>query len=190
MFHINHTTQIISLIIKGVFNEKIHQDTSRYIKIQTRIADLILIFGLLIISNIAIAEQDSPAVDAGYVLTTRIWPQSSDGTTDIPVCWVNPNAVPAGERDGVINAVADTWAENSLVTFTGWGTCPVPATDFAGIRITIEDVAGAPHVLGLGTRIMSAAGGMSLNFGFTNWYTNCPMDQGRSPTMYRNRSHS
>lgn len=88
--------------------------------------------------------------------------------TNIPVCWENPNNTNAQERGWVQNSVQRTWEANSLVRFTGWGTCTNTST---GVRIQIVD--DGPHTTGLGTGVNGVVNGMHLNFTFTNWSTVC-----------------
>ncbi|MCP3144494.1 hypothetical protein [Pyxidicoccus xibeiensis] len=98
-----------------------------------------------------------------YVASSRLWRPMS-----VPVCWENPGAGDATQRQWVRNAVARTWEARSGVRFTGWGTCPASST---GIRINISDT--GPHVKGLGTLLNGMAQGMVLNFTFNNWSPSC-----------------
>lgn len=109
--------------------------------------------------------ENTDVVSYGFALTSQIWP-----TSQIPVCWVNPTAVPQFERDWVRAAAVRTWENNSKVRFVGWSICPAQ-NDFNSIRIKIEDV--GPYVVELGMGIRNYAEGMLLNFSFLNWSPIC-----------------
>jgi hypothetical protein len=98
-----------------------------------------------------------------YVASGTLWRPMS-----VPVCWENPTAGDATQRQWVRDAVVRTWESQSGVRFTGWGTCKTIST---GIRIRINDE--GPHVKGLGNRLNGMAQGMVLNFTFNNWGTSC-----------------
>ncbi|HZR84092.1 MAG TPA: FG-GAP-like repeat-containing protein [Candidatus Binatia bacterium] len=107
-----------------------------------------------------------------YVASSAIW-----RSLFVPVCWENPNAGAAADRERVRQAVSRTWEANSDVRFTGWGTCAPLVFGFStdpgsnGIRIRIRDE--GPHTNGLGSRLALRAKGMVLNFTFNNWSTSC-----------------
>lgn len=92
-----------------------------------------------------------------YIQSDFLWPNPAV----IDVCWENPTAAPASERQLVIDAVARTWEAHSAVDFVGWGTCN---QNFDGVRITIGDT--QPAVNGLG---MNGDSLMTLNFTYQNW---------------------
>jgi hypothetical protein len=102
-----------------------------------------------------------------YVSSSTVWNSFS-----IPVCWENPAAGSAADRDIVRLAVANTWEANSNVDFFGWGTCSASST---GIRIRISDQ--GPHTKGLGDSLNGMVDGMVLNFTFQNWSTSCQSDR-------------
>ena len=86
-----------------------------------------------------------------------IWPSNS-----IAVCWENPTAADQASRTAVQQQIAATWEANSLVRFTGWGTC---GANDKGIRIQTGDF--HPHTEGVGTQLDGKHGGMKLNFTWT-----------------------
>lgn len=129
----------------------------------------ILISVFFILTANVDAANFSPTLVRGYVLKPAFWPKKENGYTNIPVCWENPTAAPLRERNWVRNSVVRTWEANSLVRFTGWGTCPT--TDYFGVRILIEDT--GPYTRGLGTELRGIQGGMLLNFTFKNWSQSC-----------------
>ncbi|RYZ44246.1 MAG: hypothetical protein EOO71_00190 [Myxococcaceae bacterium] len=98
-----------------------------------------------------------------YVASSTLWRPVS-----IPVCWENPAAGNATQRQWVRDAVTRTWEANSSVRFYGWGTCPFWSS---GVRINISDV--GPHVKALGNGLNGMAQGMVLNFTFANWSPSC-----------------
>ncbi len=127
---------------------------------QRRINKLILFFALLVANTLIQAENRSP-ITRGYPDSDTFWGQSADGTTSIPVCWINPGDVPAERLEWVEEALEATWEKESLVKFTQWITCPHPHSDFAGVRIRIEDARS--QTIGLGTEIMKGDREMTLN---------------------------
>lgn len=131
------------------------------------------IFAALSATSFILFSNSGFAADNGYVLTSSVWKQSS-----IPVCWVNPGANDGSERLWVQRAVERTWARNSQVGFTGWGTCPATNQQNA-IRIRIADE--GPRVEALGQPIVNIASGMVLNFTFATWSQSCTS----SPAMRR-----
>jgi hypothetical protein len=122
---------------------------------------------LFAVNNVG-AVDFPPTIDRGYVLSSVIWPHATNGSTNIGVCWENPNAAPANERDWVRRAISRTWEARSMLRFTGWGAC---VNGFRGIRIVISD--SGPYTRGLGTRINGVQNGMLLNFSFRNWSPSC-----------------
>jgi hypothetical protein len=78
-------------------------------------------------------EQDLAAYDLG---TLALWPNS------VSLCFTNPDGVPSGtfnaRREDIMNALSETWAANSALTFTDTGTCPsnVP---FGTLPIDLEN---------------------------------------------------
>ncbi|NOJ92161.1 hypothetical protein HMI51_04275 [Corallococcus coralloides] len=98
-----------------------------------------------------------------YVASSTLW-----WPLTIPVCWENPAAGNATQRQWVRDAVTRTWEANSSVRFSGWGTCPSSSN---GVRINISDV--GPHVKALGNGLNGRAQGMVLNFTFANWSPSC-----------------
>ncbi len=104
----------------------------------------------------------SPRMDRSdplYVGSTKIW-----RTLSIPVCWENPGVYDGTQREWVRAAVQRTWENDSLVTFTGWGTCTVNGP---GIHILISDE--WPRVEALGSDLNGMYRGMKLNFTYWNW---------------------
>jgi len=85
----------------------------------------------------------------------------------IAVCWENATLDNEQGRIWSQEAVETTWARESKVRFTDWGRCP--GSNFAGIRIRIEDA--HPHVKELGSKLAGVRDGMSLNFTFNNFST-------------------
>ncbi|MFY2558783.1 hypothetical protein ACN469_14240 [Corallococcus terminator] len=98
-----------------------------------------------------------------YVASAQLWRPMS-----VSVCWENPGAGDATQRQWVRDAVARTWEARSGIRLNGWGTCAAGAM---GIRINISDV--GPHVKGLGNTLNGVAAGVVLNFTFNNWSPAC-----------------
>lgn len=113
----------------------------------------------------AVAEGHRDA--QGYALSTVIWQQ-----LEIPVCWTNPSASDATEREWVRLAVQRTWERSSQVRFTGWNACPANNPHDA-VRIRIADTTAAPATYSLGNRIPALDTGVILNFTFANWSQEC-----------------
>lgn len=126
------------------------------------------------VSALLLAYQASNATENGYVLTSNVWNKLT-----IPVCWINPDANNATERQWVQSAVERTWVRNSQVAFTGWGTSCPANNQSNTVRILIADV--GPHVKTLGQPVITQAEGMVLNFTFSAWSPSCAS----SPTMRR-----
>jgi hypothetical protein len=126
---------------------------------------------LLLLSACQPPEATEPDVESAlresesslYVLAPSLWPQAT-----IPVCWENPGAVPAHEREWVRSAAVGSWEARSGASFVGWGAC---ATDSQGIRIQIADA--GPHVKALGKWLNGMPNGMVLNFTFNTWSPVC-----------------
>lgn len=97
------------------------------------------------------------------------WPKNNSGTTQIDVCWENPDGY-NHETDLVRRAISNTWEKYANLEFNGWNKC---SSYSRGIRIRIED--GHPHAKGLGTKIDGVPNGVSLNFTFGNFH--CPIDE-------------
>ncbi len=93
-------------------------------------------------------QQRALAADTGTIWKTQA----------IPVCWENPSPSDATERGWVRAKVAATWEANSLVRFTGWGTCN-SASRGVRIRISTTDM---PSSL-LGRKVDGVPSGMHLN---------------------------
>ncbi len=95
----------------------------------------------------------------------------------VPVCWENPEAATAAQRQWVRGAVVRTWEKESLVRFRGWGKCPNGSVALLlnqmhpGIRIRIAE--DGPHTKGLGTELDGKPSGMVLNFTFAEWSKQC-----------------
>ncbi|WP_163869325.1 hypothetical protein [Myxococcus eversor] len=98
-----------------------------------------------------------------YVASARLWRPMS-----VSVCWENPGAGSATQRQWVRDAVTRTWEARSGIRFTGWGTC---AAGTLGIRLNISDV--GPHAKGLGNTLNGVSAGVVLNFTFINWGPSC-----------------
>jgi len=94
--------------------------------------------------------------DGLYALSTSIW-----NSPYVPVCW--ETAGNDTEKAWVKDAVESTWAIETNVAFTGWGTCS--SSTSSGIRIRTADE--WPHTKGLGTQLANKKDGMVLNFWFT-----------------------
>jgi hypothetical protein len=108
----------------------------------------------------------------GTVQRSSIWKPANWTATSKPiaVCWENPSGADAGYRRSVQEAVTATWQKESLISFTGWGTCTADRNR-EQIRITIADE--GPHVKALGRYLDDYPGGMVLNFQFANWSPSC-----------------
>lgn len=89
-------------------------------------------------------------------------------TTNIPVCWENPEEKFSSEMNIVKLAATNSWQAASALRFTGWQKC-TPSN--AGIRILVDD--SGPHVKDLGVRLDGMKNGMVLNFTFNNWSSAC-----------------
>ncbi|MCG2841208.1 M12 family metallopeptidase [Sandaracinobacter sp. RS1-74] len=101
----------------------------------------------------------------GSVLRNSRWKTSS-----ISVCWLDMAPENAPHRALVRRAVAETWEHHGPIKFTGWGAC---GSAPVGIRIRVADETAAPHVEWIGRFINNRNPGMTLNFGFTKWRTEC-----------------
>lgn len=108
--------------------------------------------------------QDVIILPFGTVQYASIWQSAT-----IPVCWENPNAATATQRELVNKAVTTTWQAESRLRFTGWGTCA--GAKPMGIRINISDE--GPHVKALGRYLDGRPVGMVLNFTFAKWSSSC-----------------
>lgn len=77
----------------------------------------------------------------------------------IPVCWENPEARHAQERDWVRDAVANSWQKHSKLIFSEWKACTPGA---AGVHIQVADTPPLTH--GVGKELDGVTNGMVLNF--------------------------
>ena len=123
-------------------------------------------------------------VDYAYVQSATVWKDSEGNTADkVFVCWENPSEENVDERKWVEEAIANTWAKESALTFKGWQQC---AQRNKGIRILIND--SQPQTQGLGNQLDEVINGMILNFTFKNWKSYIieyseeePSEEGKSP---------
>ena len=109
---------------------------------------------------------EAPA-EKGYYLSTSLWTQ-----TELPVCWEDLTTAADSDRERVQQAIAESWAAHSPLSFTGWGECE---TSSRGIRIKVSD--SGPHVKRLGNLIDGVRDGMSLNMSFVQWNPSCAVDE-------------
>lgn len=87
----------------------------------------------------------------------------------IPVCWENPTPADTQYRKLVQEAVKETWAVYApIVVKDEWTQC---ASAAKGIRIKIGD--SQAQVEALGKYLDGRPNGMTLNFQFKKWGTNC-----------------
>lgn len=98
-----------------------------------------------------------------YAYSLRIWSK-----LDIPVCWEAMPPAEVLERFWVRSQAEWAWETETYVDFTGWGQCQ-PASK--GIRIAVEDV--GPNTARLGEALDGLVDGMTLNFTFAAWSTEC-----------------
>ena len=92
-----------------------------------------------------------------FVRSTAIWTQPS-----IPVCWETSGF--ASEKAIARDEVEGSWGSETGASFSGWGAC----TGGTGpIRIAIADA--TPNTPFLGSNIITADPGMTLNFTFAKW---------------------
>jgi hypothetical protein len=111
-----------------------------------------------------IARSQNPHVKPfAAILEASRWP-----TSQIFVCWENPDPALGQLMEYTKDAVQKTWERHSALKFVGWQKC---APINAGIHIKIEDV--GPHVKTLGHFLDKMNSGMVLNFTFKNWSTGC-----------------
>ena len=111
-------------------------------------------------------ERDKAITDKAFPKLDAKWPFAT-----ITVCWENPDAATANDRQIVQQAISTTWERHSRLRFVGWGKC---ATREQSIRILIKDDAGeGPHVKALGFPIRGLQNGMLLNLSFQKWGTGC-----------------
>jgi Astacin (Peptidase family M12A) len=115
------------------------------------------------------AQSKNPHIEKwAYILMASKWP----APPVVYVCWENPNATDAKEREWVAQAVTDSWQRASALQFKGWGSC---APKVEGVRVRIAD--DGPHVKALGRGLDNLADGMVLNFSFNNWSPVCKKDE-------------
>lgn len=104
------------------------------------------------------------------IVANSKWAEST-----ICVCWENPSADNASQRDLVRQAVLDSWESVSTIRFYGWRQC----TGYeSGIRIKIADE--NPRVKAIGNRLNGMMDGMVLNFTFSAWCPQCRSDYNNS----------
>ncbi|MFZ5445997.1 MAG: M12 family metallopeptidase [Myxococcota bacterium] len=103
--------------------------------------------------------------DELYAASSKLW-----GTRSLRVCWMDSGW--SAEKGWVRDAVAQSWARVSNLSFGDWGTCPTnslqpywPYSD--GIRIRIADE--NPRTTGLGEELDNLGETMTLNFSFQTW---------------------
>jgi hypothetical protein len=87
-------------------------------------------------------------------------------TPAISVCWDNPDASTAADRDIVRRAITNTWQRYSALTFTKWDTDKA-----ADIHIYVQDI--QPEVATIGEPIRNKLRGITLNFSFKKWCPDC-----------------
>lgn len=78
-------------------------------------------------------------------------------SSEISVCWENPQREHRQEREMIRNAVAGTWERESAVVFTGWRPC---AEDSPGVRISLEN--SHPSAAGRGRELDGTPRGVRL----------------------------
>lgn len=98
-----------------------------------------------------------------YVLKDSVWK-----TTNLYVCWENPEDRFKQQMATVQKAIYDTWQHESKLQFTGWQKC---AARNHGIRILIDD--SGPLTKVLGRQLDGVKNGVVLNLTFANWSTYC-----------------
>jgi Astacin (Peptidase family M12A) len=117
------------------------------------------------------AEIYKDVVDRAFPLRGAIWFKISDQFRQIPVCW--EHSYPAADRFLVQEAIKNSWQAAADVTFTGWQLC---VQNNEGIRIVVEDLGpnnGPNTGKFLGNQLDKIPNGMSLNFTFKRWNTDC-----------------
>ena len=114
-------------------------------------------------TNIATAHQTRTIPQGLTAARNTLWKNRR-----ISVCWENPTSSNRNLRGVVRNAIQNTWAKYSSLSFSGWGKCQ---SSSKGIRIKIADE--HPHTKGLGTELDGKKNGMVLNFTFNNWSQSC-----------------
>jgi Fungal fucose-specific lectin len=114
-------------------------------------------------TNYLFSQRIGEVTQGVSVLNSSIWAEPT-----CEVCWENPEANNATERDWVRQAITRTWEAQSAFRFRGWGACN---GNSRGIRILIADT--GPHVKELGRHLDGKQNGMELNFTFNNWSTGC-----------------
>lgn len=110
-----------------------------------------------------IGRQERDVVDRAFPLLASKWPFN-----EVYVCWEDPQPAFIAERAIVRDAVLETWAAVSDLSFLGWGPCPPEGVD---VRIAVRD--DGPHVKGLGKFMEGMPEGMVLNFTFERWSPSC-----------------
>jgi hypothetical protein len=136
-------------------------------RIDFRATSLVAAASAILIIPASHAENIGTSKQPLAVKWEALWP-----STEIPVCWENPNDPMA--QGWVQAAVKRTWEAASAVRFTGWGTCSSAST---GVRILIADV--QPHTNDLGNKINGMRNGMQLNFTYKNWNSDTGCQQTR-----------
>ena len=135
-----------------------------------------ILAGLFLITLCVSVFSQGELVRGQQESTFHIFPQRSSTweSTQIPVCWENPNENFSTEMNWVRGAIRDSWESASVVGFSGWGAC---GNNSRGIRIQINDE--GPHTKGLGSQLDGVRNGMVLNFTFQNWDQSCQSDRER-----------
>ena len=103
-------------------------------------------------TNIATAHQTRTIPQGLTAARNTLWKNRR-----ISVCWENPTSSNRNLRGVVRNAIQNTWAKYSSLSFSGWRKCQ---NSSKGIRIKIADE--GPHTKGLGTELDGKKNGMVL----------------------------
>ncbi len=105
-----------------------------------------------------------------FVASKRAWP---DGL--VPLCWEDPAASDAADRNLVLATLDRQISRNAAVRFEDRGACPTTGGDFPGIRLGVADE--RPRSEGLGTELIGLPSGVVLNFTFAAWGRDCALNE-------------
>ncbi|MEM8636101.1 MAG: hypothetical protein AAGF33_14090 [Pseudomonadota bacterium] len=102
-------------------------------------------------------------VQRGAIGSNAVW-----GDPTIAVCWESMDPAHEDGRAWTEAAVRESWEKVSNLTFTGWSACE---PDSRGIRVRVAEA--GPNVEELGRALDGLPNGMTLNFTFARWGTDC-----------------
>lgn len=140
------------------------------------------IAGIIALTLLSGCRHDTTGDETGrnsaelYIINDKSWASQA-----VSVCWENPSAANAAERQLVRDALAGAWSQYTPVEFVGWGTC---APALPGIHVLIQD--SWPAVAQFGRDLNGVTNGMILNFNFVNFDPSCGSPESRRLQCIRN----